>query len=122
MSEGLKLVLTWLGYFAGAMFIVFLIAATVFGIFQKHGRGKEKNVAKQKRLSMKLGQQLEVEYAIVPEDKDFASGITIHRVFAYNGAVRVDVTPLLLEHADDLLEKITNRCLEAEGLANSIPF
>jgi hypothetical protein len=123
VSEAVKIVLTCLGYFAGAMFLLFLIAATCYGLLRTHDRWKEARVAKcVKRLGVKLGQRLEVEYTKTSETARYASGIEVARVFAYSGAVKVDVTPLLREEAGALLGKLADRCREAEGLDPAIPY
>jgi hypothetical protein len=123
MRPEVELIVTWLGCFAGALFLLFLIAASVYGLFEAFARWKEEKVANQrKRLSVKIGQQLEVEYMRIPETARYASDVEVSRVFAYNGAVRVDVTPLLREEAEVLLGKLADRCREAEGLDPAIPY
>jgi hypothetical protein len=56
-----------------------------------------------KRLSVQIGQQLEIEYQLVPETKQYAPDVEVERVFAYNGAVRVEVTPMLRANVPSLL-------------------
>ena len=79
-------------------------------------------MTKTKRLSMKLGQRIEVEYAVTPETARYAAHVEVKRVYAYSGAVRVEVTPLLGCEAPTLMEKITDNCRIAEGIAIGIPF
>jgi hypothetical protein len=122
MSKALELVLTLLVYFVGAMFLLFLIAASVFGCFLKRDRGKEGKVQKRKRLSVKLGQQLEVEYQLVPETAQYAAGVEVSRVFAYNGAVCVDIAPMLRSNVPSLIEDLAERCRKAEDLGPEIPY
>ncbi|HXK36968.1 MAG TPA: hypothetical protein VJ553_05305 [Candidatus Paceibacterota bacterium] len=43
MSKAAEFILTWLGYFAGALFLVFLIAATAYGLLRAYDRRKEEN-------------------------------------------------------------------------------
>ncbi len=123
MSKGLELVLTVLGYFAGAMFLLFLIAASGYGVLREFDRWKaEKMAQKRKRIGLKLGQPIEVEFALTPESARHAADIEVTRVFAYNGAVRVDVTQLLKVTAPKTLENIADQCRAAEGLAQNIPY
>jgi hypothetical protein len=75
-----------------------------------------------KRLSVQIGQQLEIEYQLVPETKQYAPDVEVERVFAYNGAVRVEVTPMLRANVPSLLEDLADRCRKAEGLGQGIPF
>ncbi|HXK36404.1 MAG TPA: hypothetical protein VJ553_02385 [Candidatus Paceibacterota bacterium] len=122
MSKAAEFVLTWLGYFAGALFLVFLIAATAYGLLRAYDRRKEEKVQKRKRLSVKLGQQLEVEYSLAPETKEFAADVEVDRVLAYNGAVCVDIAPMLRANVPSFVENLAERCRKAEGLAPAIPF
>lgn len=76
-----------------------------------------------KRINMDLGQRIEVEYAVIPETEKFSADVEVKRVYAYNGAVRVEVTPLLKNNeVPKLREKILEQCREAEGIAQPIPF
>ena len=122
MSEVLELVLTWIGLFAVSMFLLFLIEASVFGCFRKRDRRKEGKVQKRKRLSVQIGQQLEVEYSILPETSQYAADAKVERIFAYSGAVRVDVTKMVHCMTATTFEKITELCRKAEGLTPAIPF
>jgi group I intron endonuclease len=98
------------------------ISRSAYGCFCKRDRWKEEKVAKQKRLSMNLGQRLEVEYAVIPETEKFSADVEVKRVYAYSGAVRVEVTPLLRHNSPDMMIKISDQCLKAEGLSAGIPF
>lgn len=118
----MTLVLTFISYFVIAMFVVFLIAASGYGLLREFDRWKEEKMSGKKRLGVVLGQPLEVEYTTTPETEKYAAGVEVTRVFAYTGAVRVDVTPLLNEMGDGLMKKITDRCLEAEGISPGIPY
>jgi len=123
MSEEVMLIGTWLSYFVVAMFIVFLIAVSAYGLLREFDRWKGEKMAKQKRLGMLLGQQLEVEYSMIPETKKYAADVQVDRVFAYSGAVRVNVTPLMnIAAAPKVWEEIIEQCRKAEGLGTPIPY
>lgn len=111
MSEAARLVLTWLGYFMIAMLAVFAIGASSLTLM-----GGRQGMAKVKRLSVKLGQRLEVEYELLPATKEIPADVEISRVLAYQGAVAVDVLPLLRLCAEDTVKSLTDRCAEAEIL------
>ncbi len=122
MSRGLEVVVKIAAGIVGGGFLLLLVAATVRGCRRETGRWKEEGVAKAKRVSVTLGQPLEIEYRLVPESREFAAGVEINRVYAYSGAVRVDVTPLLRDQVPSLMDDLTNRCRQAEGQLAGIPF
>lgn len=108
---------------AGGVCLV-LIAATVRGCRRETARWKEDLVAKAKvrRLNLTLGQPVEVEYHVVPETPEFAADVDLDRVYAYSGAVRVEVTLLLRSLAPNLLAGLVDQCRRAEYGGVEIPF
>jgi hypothetical protein len=121
MSKAAELVLTWLGYFVGAMFLLFLIAASCYDLLRVFDKRKEEKVkSKKKRANVTIGQQLEIEYSV---DGASLPDIEVERIFAYSGAVRVEITAMLrTDYGRDLLKTIEDRCYRAEGIAKPIPF
>lgn len=83
--------------------------------------GKEmRMVQKKKRFMVTIGQPLEIEYEM---DGSEIPDVEIKRIFAYTGAVRVDISALLRTNdCRELLKKIEARCYQAEGIAEPIPF
>jgi hypothetical protein len=75
-----------------------------------------------KRLSLSLGQRLEVEYSLTPETKEIAADVEVDRVLAYNGAVCVDIAPMLRANVPSLLDELADRCRQAENLGPEIPY
>lgn len=123
MSKALELVVTIVGYGVAIVFPAFLIAASGYGLLLAYEGRKEEKAMKPKRINMDLGQRIEVEYAVIPETEKFSADVEVKRVYAYNGAVRVEVTPLLKNNeVPKLREKILEQCREAEGIAQPIPF
>jgi hypothetical protein len=118
VSAVTALVLTLLFYFLLAMTIVALIASSIYGVFMRHDKRRRiQTMAKRtKRLCVKLGQRLEVEYMLLPATKGIPADVELLRVLAFQGAVCIDVMPLLHECAEDTLKSLTDRCAEAESL------
>ncbi len=121
MSRGVEVVVRIAASIVASGLLLLLVVATVWGLRREMRRWKEEGVARVKRVSVTVGQPLEVEYRLMPESAEFAGDVEISRVYAYSGAVRVEVTPLLRDRAPVLLGDLTNRCREAEGFA-VIPF
>lgn len=122
MSEAVRFILTWLGYFAAAMALLFLIAASGFDFLREMDRWREERMSKRsKRLSVKLGQPIEVEYDLLPPVQAALPDIELRRVLAYNGTVCIDVLPLLRECAGGTVKRLTDRCAEAEHIP-AIPY
>lgn len=122
MSKAAELVLTWLGYFAAAVALLFLVAASGFDLLRELDRWREERMSKKsKRLSVKIGQPIEVEYDLVSPAQAALPDIELRRVLAYNGAVCIDVLPLLRECAGGTVKRLVDRCAEAENIA-AIPF
>ncbi len=124
MSGGLEVIVKIAASIFGGGFLLLLTAAIAWGCRRETKRWKEEGVAKVRvrRLSLSMGQPVEVEYQLVPESKEFAAGVEINRVLAYNGAVAVDVAPLLREHVPSLMEEFVDRCHAAEYGGREIPF
>lgn len=118
MSAGTSLVLTLLFYFLLALLVVFLIASCIYSVFRQYDKWRRRQTMakKVKRVCVKLGQRLEVEYMLLPATKGIPADVELLRVLAFQGAVCIDVMPLLHECAEDTLKSLTDRCAEAESL------
>jgi hypothetical protein len=118
VSAGTSLVLTLLFYFLLALLVVFLIASCIYSVFRQYDKWRRRQTMakKVKRVCVKLGQRLEVEYMLLPATKGIPADVELLRVLAFQGAVCIDVMPLLHECAEDTLKSLTDRCAEAESL------
>lgn len=102
----------------GGITLFFLIGACVEGVIRDHRKWMEGKMAgTNKRLHVVIGQPLEVEYAFTPQDNGHPANVEVKSIYAYSGAVRVQITSLLRERkCSAIFDYIEAQCWKAEGL------